>query len=95
MSNKRQLKKWVIQAIISIILFSGLYLYTACPLPFSEPVNNFCKYALSHNTDFKWIFDNTVSTMSTLADMMLNDNTNEVFNPNSSLPSASPAVSEE
>lgn len=79
-TEKRQLKKWVIQAIISIMLFAMLYM---CEQYTSEPatiVNNFREYALVHNTDFKYIYNNTANTMTTMVDMMFEPETARVFN---------------
>ncbi len=72
-SEKPVLKKWVGQTVMCIVIFLFLYMCTVYDMPFSKSVNNFRAYALAHNTDFKWIFNNTVSTMSTVADMLVED----------------------
>lgn len=72
MDNEKNVsKKWVGQSIVCVAIFLFLYMCSVYDMPFSKSVNNFRTYALVHNTDFKWIFNNTVSTMSTVADMLV------------------------
>lgn len=63
-------KKWVVQAIISMIIFSVMYTANQSTAETAEYINNFRKYALVHNTDFKQIFNNTITTMSAAVDLM-------------------------
>jgi len=80
-SNKKLPKKLLIQAIISIFLFSILYLCELNPSAISEKVNNFREYALIHNTDFKYILNNTTSTVSTMTDILIDPEASAVFSP--------------
>lgn len=81
MQNERpRLKKWVIQTIICAIIFSVLYASSKIENNISMQINNFRQYAMVHNTDFEWIYNNTVNMMSTVVDMMFTEDTESVFN---------------
>ncbi|MCX7715688.1 MAG: hypothetical protein N2171_08185 [Clostridia bacterium] len=77
--EKKRLKKWVIQTIFSLIIFSALYAAKGCDSKFICAISDFGKYALTHNTDFYAVYQNTTNTAADIVSLLFGQNGQNTF----------------